>query len=115
MSKKIPINPDFAEFITDLSHGSVNQRLTEDLAQVVEAVQETGRVGELTIKLNVKLEGGMAVVNTEIKSKAPRAPLPGTMFFVGNNGSLHREDPRQTKMKSLDAPRLASVNVENEE
>ena len=108
-------NPDFAEFITDLSHGSVNQRLTEDLAKVVEAVQETGRTGELTIKLNVKLEGGMAVVNTEVKSKAPKPPLPGTMFFVGEKGLLHREDPRQTRMKTLDAPRLATIGTDREE
>lgn len=102
--------PSFSEFVTDLDHGRIDQLATERLAEVVRAVEETGKVGELVIRFAVKLEGKMAVVGCEIKSKVPEHPLHGTLFYVGGNGELLRDDPRQMPLKGLEAPRMRSVS-----
>ena len=51
----------------------------------------------------------MAAVGVEVKSKVPKHPLHGTLFHVGENGELLREDPRQLKMKGLEKPPLKTV------
>lgn len=101
--------PDFAEFITDLAHGNINQKLTEALAEVTDAVEETGKAGELTIKFQVRKEGKMAVVAVDVKKKVPEHPLHDTLFYIGDNGELLREDPRQLRLKGLDKPQLRRV------
>lgn len=109
---KTPLHPspDFSEFITDLDHGKINQKLTEELARVVDAVEDTGLVGELTVKLKVKREGKMATVHLDIRTKCPAHPLHATLFYFGVNGELLREDPRQLSLKTLDRPAIKAVN-----
>lgn len=106
--------PDFSEFVTDLADGRVNQRLTATIAEVCEAVQETGLVGEVTVKFIIKKESSRAVVAVEIKEKIPRHPEHATLFYFGNGG-LVREDPRQLKLKGLDAPKLKTVKDKDED
>ena len=106
--------PDFSEFVTDLAEGRVNQRLTETLAEVCEAVQETGLIGEVTVKFIIKKESNRALVAVEIKEKIPKLPEHATLFYFGNVGLL-REDPKQLKFKGLDAPRLKTVKTDKDE
>ena len=101
--------PDFATFITDLDHGKINQHLTEILAAVVAAVEDTGKVGEVTLKITVKKEGKMAIIGVDVKGKEPKHPLHGTLFYIGENGELLRDDPRQLSLKNLDKPPLKAV------
>ncbi len=101
--------PDFAAFVTDLHYGEINQKLTDRLAEVVRAVENTGRSGELTVKFSVKKEGEMAIIGVDIKAKAPEHPLHGTLFYMGGNGELLREDPRQLTLKNLDKPPMKTV------
>ncbi|HET6613626.1 MAG TPA: hypothetical protein VFG83_16620 [Kofleriaceae bacterium] len=95
---------DFADFITDLAHGRVHQQLGEAMQRIVSAVEDTGAEGSLTIKLKVTMDGVCAKVDVDAKEKIPREKMPGSMFFFGQNGSLHREDPRQLKLKAIDDP-----------
>lgn len=106
--------PDFSEFITDLAEGRVNQRLTATLAEVCEAVEDTGLVGELIVKFSVKKESGRAVVIVDIKEKVPKNPEHATLFYFGNGG-LIREDPKQLKFKGLDKPQLRTVKTTKDE
>ena len=107
--------PDFSEFVTDLAEGRVNQRLTETLAEVCEAVQETGLIGEVTVKFIIKKESNRALVAVEIKEKVPKLPEHATLFYFGNNGGILREDPKQLKFKGLEAPRLKTVKTDEDE
>lgn len=104
--------PDFSEFVTDLADGRVNQRLTATIAEICEAVQDTGLVGELNVKFTFKKESSRAIVAVEIKEKVPRHPEHATLFYFGNNG-LVREDPKQLTMKGLDAPKFKTVKDED--
>lgn len=101
---------DFATFITDIDYGKVNAKLGEKLSQLIAAVNEVGKAGTLTLKLNVKKENSVAIVTAECVTKIPEHPLNGSMFFFGEDGqSLHREDPRQLSLKDIDKPTLKTV------
>jgi hypothetical protein len=101
--------PSFSEFITDLDHGRIDQEATERLAELTRAVQETKKVGELTLKLSLKFESGRAIVVPEIKIKKPQHGLLGTLFYVGENGELLRDDPKQEVMKEILTPPMRAV------
>lgn len=100
--------PDFSEFVSGLAEGRVNQRLTETLAEVCEAVQETGLVGELIVKFSVKKMNSRALVEVDIKEKVPKHAEHATLFYFGNTG-LVRDDPKQLKFKGLDKPVMRTV------
>lgn len=92
---------DFAEFITDLDHGRVNQQLGDELQHIAEEVERTGQSGELTIRLKVKREGTMCAITIDSKNKVPKDPMHGSLFYFGSDGQLHREDPRQMRLRNL--------------
>lgn len=86
----------FADILRELGGGGVYDDLTAGLAEIVAAVQETRKVGELSIKLKIKPNGENSVmVSEEIKTKVPQATRGDTLFFTTSSGSLVRQDPRQ--------------------
>ncbi|MCH7703871.1 MAG: ATP-dependent 6-phosphofructokinase [Planctomycetes bacterium] len=85
---KLYETPDFSAFITDLAHGDINQKLTAALVEVTNAVEETGKVGELSVKFVLKKEGKMAIVAVDLKKKVPEHPMHGTLFYIGDNDSM---------------------------
>lgn len=110
MSNEISVHeaPDFATVVTDLADGTVNQRLSEKLAELVMAVEETGKSGTMTVKIGVKKEGTMAIVGVECTTKIPEHPMHGTLFHLGRAGALLRDDPRQLPLRNLSpVPRVA--------
>lgn len=113
MTQPVHEHPSFSEFITELSHGQVEQRLTEELAELTTAVEETGKVGTLTIKIHIKKEGSVAAVACESDMKKPKHPIHGSILHFGQNGALLREDPRQMKLKNLDPPKVRVLNQDS--
>lgn len=90
---------DFAEFLTEFNHGELNQQLGARLREVVAAVQEHKKVGELTVKFTIKHGGSTAIVVPEIKSKTPNTAPEGAAFYVREDGALVRNDPRQVTIE----------------
>ena len=99
MSEPIHATTTITQLISELHHGEIEQRLTSELAELVEAVQETGKLGTLTIKLHVKKEGSVAAVLIDSSLKKPKHPFHGSIMHFGQNGALLSEDPRQLKLK----------------
>ncbi len=106
---------DFAEWLCELDHGAVNQRLSEKLLQLGSAVQETGLAGTLTIKVSIKREGDMAKADVQVKADVPEHPMHGSLFFFGRSGSLHRDDPRQLSLRDLAPPKLKDADKDKKE
>ena len=104
---------DFCDLITSVNHGVAHQELSERLSKVVEAVEETGLAGEITVKIKIRKEGAMAIVNLEAASKVPQHKISPAMFYIGEAGSLHREDPRQLTLKALEKPPIRMVSRDN--
>lgn len=95
--------------ITDVLREYRNGRAV-DLAsarfnEVVQAVDETNKAGEITIKIKVKPQKGGGSEKTlaiEVKTKVPELDLPDATFFSDAEGDLHRTDPAQTEMRFRD-------------
>lgn len=71
------------------------------LAEVVRAVDETNKPGEVTITVKIKPDkGGGAGKNLAVlvKSKRPERDIPEAVFFSDPEGTLHRSDPTQSEM-----------------
>ena len=68
----------------------------EKLRKVIAAVQETGKVGSLVIRLDVKpADGGIeaVVVTDKLTEKIPEKTRIGSLAFITKDGDLSRTDP----------------------
>lgn len=93
----------FGEILIDLASGDVEKRLTNDLAELVRAVEETGDKGTLILKLEVNKGPKVTHVSAKIETKLPKTPLESTAFFTDERGGLHVENPRQARFPFGDA------------
>ena len=92
-----------ADVIKELSSGQVYDDLTTKLGEIVTAVLETRKQGELSVKLTVKPNGdGSVRVNADVKQKVPEPARGETLFFATSSGSLIRNDPRQAEFALRD-------------
>lgn len=99
---------DILDILEELDHGQVTQRLSEKLAEVVAAVEETGKSGSITLKITVKKEGVHAMVGCDVKVTTPEHPTHGTLFWFAG-GALLRENPKQLKLSELPKPPMKMV------
>jgi hypothetical protein len=106
--------PDFSSIIEDLDHGQVNINASAQLAELVQAVHETGDSGKLVLTLNVSQEGTMCVIKPQVKTSVPRPNAAPSMFFYGKDpGEITREDPRQLALRSIYPSKDAPVDLRN--
>ena len=88
------------DILRDIRKGRPVEEATQALADIVRAVDETGKPGSVTITLHVKPNkhgGPEKQLIAEIKAKRPvRAPA---IFFSDRDGDLHRVDPNQEEME----------------
>lgn len=103
--------------ITDLlrehRRGQTIDDLTEALHDLVAAVAEQRKAGQMTITIDVRPAGNSDAyaVKIEHKVKLPKGE-PGTaMFFVSPDNNLVREDPRQATMELREVPTTAARSL----
>lgn len=104
------------DVLRDIRRGRAVEQATRLLAEVVRAVDETGKPGTVTLTLTVKPEKGGGSQKTllcSVKHKKPEADIPEAVFFSDEDGDLHRSDPHQSEMftdaaKSAGADALAA-------
>ncbi len=92
--------------ITDVLRTLRNGLLLEDFAdqlqELVNAVESTGKGGSITLKLDVKpfaKHGGAMVVKDTLKLTAPKIESSGTILFATPEGNLQRKDPNQDDLQ----------------
>lgn len=95
----------FLDTLRDIRQGAVIDELGEELAELVQAVRETGRRGELTFTLTVRpaSKGNVDVLALEdsVKVKRPKPERGTSIVYAQPDGSLSRRDPRQPEMTGL--------------
>ncbi len=97
----------FSEWLTDHAQGQADDEMTAAVAEVVQQVAHLGKKGKVTMTVNIEPVGsGGRTVATECKVvAAPPLPDPeGSIFYIGEGGSLHREDPYQERLDLRQAP-----------
>lgn len=90
----------FAEFLDGIDRGRVSDEAAAKLAELVEAVTDTGRKGTLTLSIVVEPWKG-SDANVEVTASASLkkpAPNHGGVFFVGPRYQLSRDDPSMDPM-----------------
>jgi hypothetical protein len=94
------------DILREIRKGRPVEEATQALADVVRAVDETGKKGSVTITLNIipsKHGGPEKTLVCEVKSKKPIADIAPAVFFSDQDGDLFRVDPRQEEMALSEA------------
>src|SRR5258708_7403998 len=96
---------DLLSVLMDMRSGQVAADINAKFNEMVSAVLDTAAEGELIIKLKVKpskMGTGGAVLEVETKHeckmKKPELEIGRSVFFVGEDGRLTRDDPKQVDM-----------------
>ncbi|MDB5988887.1 MAG: hypothetical protein JWQ10_290 [Herbaspirillum sp.] len=92
----------FTDVLRDMRFGETLDELGEEFNKLVQAVENTGRAGEMTLQIKLKPSTAGAIELTDlVKVKLP-APQKGTsLFFATPEGNLVRNDPRQKEIPGL--------------
>jgi len=92
----------FIDTLRDIEYGHLLEELADVQQEVVDAVMETGKKGQITITLNYNPEGqGQVTIATDLKKKIPALPRGKSLFFVTPDRNLSRQDPRQMEISGL--------------
>lgn len=84
--------------------GHLNGRTAEEISaefhQLLDAVREHGKRGQMTITLVVEppangVDNAPLPIGVESAIKAPKATAPKALYFLDNDGNPVRDDPRQ--------------------
>lgn len=89
---------EFASFLLDINKGQSHVELSEKLRDLITKVQETGKPGSLTYKVEVKPEAGtegIVIVTDQIAVKLPAGERRKSLFFVDGDNNLVRDNPQQ--------------------
>ncbi|QGH62718.1 hypothetical protein [Serratia proteamaculans] len=104
----------FSQQLTYLNKGSLNDELTEQLAQVVKAVRETGKAGSITLTLKVgmlnKANEDVVKISPVVAYKIPEGERAETIMWSTADGDLLRNDPQQPGAAEL--KQVASTDTE---
>lgn len=82
-----------------LDGGAFLDNASEELAQLVRRVDETGKAGQLTIKLEVKRASAGAIsIVPAVTAKVPEPKPDPTLLWATVEGNLTTDNPRQQKL-----------------
>lgn len=87
----------FSKFLGEIHNGRTDEDITNELKELVRAVETTRKKGCLTVEVRASMDGDMLVLEFGSKVKIPKAKRPGVMRFV-QNGELYEDDPRQLSL-----------------
>lgn len=92
----------FSQHVAYINKGSLDDELTEVLAEVIKAVRETGKKGSVTLILNCSMlnvrDEDVMKITPDVKFNVPKLALADTIMFSTSDGDLLRDDPDQIKM-----------------
>jgi hypothetical protein len=87
----------FADILMALNRGKTHAELSRQMQQLVAAVQETGKKGQISLTIAIsptKSDGVLEVIDT-VAVKAPTHTRAASLFYADDDANLVREDPRQ--------------------
>lgn len=113
----------FLGFLQQQRNGVLHDELTQKLSQLVAAVQDTDKGGELTLKITVKPASageGTVTVADKVTLKLPELERHATLYYTTPDHNLQRQDPNQrdldlavvpTQARSAAPPQVATPPV----
>lgn len=86
----------FLDNMVSYGLGKVVDEMADLQQKIVEAARETGKVGELTLKLKFKRSGPHGlIVEPTVTSKVPKHPIKTVEMFADEDNYLHEDNPAQ--------------------
>ncbi|WP_377271880.1 hypothetical protein [Peterkaempfera sp. SMS 1(5)a] len=102
---------EFASFLIGHLSGRVHDQISEEMHQLLEAVNAHGKKGQLTITVTVEppkgaVDGGPVTIAVDSAVKAPKPVAPPAIYFLDRDGNATRNDPRQVAFdfRTADGP-----------
>lgn len=99
----------FTNFLQELQDGGINHELSDQLNELVRAIDSTGKAGSLTlrVKISPNKRTGMVFVDTEIKLNNPIHDRPSSMFYIDpHDSNLVRNNPKQMNFDDLQVKKI---------
>lgn len=98
----------FSMFLIDLNDGSTHAALTGDLAELLQAVKNTGKTGSMTLKIKIvpaNRNGDVdkITVVADRKLELPKPEQPSDFFWLTDDAEPSRLHPRQHSLDLRDA------------
>jgi hypothetical protein len=89
-----------AETLRHIGAGAFIDQASDQLAELVAAVDERGKGGSLTLQITIKKasRGGAMNVTGKITVKKPAEELMEALLFATPEGNLVADDPHQQKL-----------------
>lgn len=111
----------FTLILAELNDGSTAAGLTADIAELLAAVQRSGRSGSLTLKIKVapttksQATGSVDKVNltAERKLELPKPEAPTDFYWLTDDAQLTRNHPRQQSLELRDVSESGVVSSNN--
>ena len=91
---------DFLAFLAAINKGRTVRELGEQLGQLVAAIEQAGKGGTLTLRIDVKPAGksDALTVTDQVQVKLPKLARAESIFFPDENHHLVRSNPNQPAM-----------------
>lgn len=111
----MPVRP-ITDALRHLGAGCLIDDASDAMASLVQAVDQTGKAGSLTIKISLrKATAGALAVTGAVTVKKPAEPPIESLMFPTPEGNLLTEDPRQNKLDlkpvAVEAKELKTVTA----
>jgi len=105
IEKKIDKKQQFLDNMTRFGLGKVLEEMADYQNQVVEGVRETGKVGELTLKLKFKkYDKHGVIVEPVVTHKIPKLPIKPVEMWADDSNYLHDHNPDQLTHENVVTP-----------
>ena len=106
----------FSKWLFSQRDGATHSELTDALAAVALAVMETGKAGEITLKIRIskasRQGGHQMFIADQITAKPPEPDRDETLFFFDEDSfSLSRRDPHQQELPLQELPRTKPTTL----
>lgn len=105
-----PKHRPFSELIEEFNDGQTHAELTTSTHEVLSRLQDivsmdSGKAkGTLTLKIGFELnDKGVVAISADIKTNVPKRKIAVVPMWMDRNGTLTDENPKQQKIKFLDA------------
>ncbi|GGA80623.1 hypothetical protein GCM10011369_23200 [Neiella marina] len=110
MSEQQQHTTPFSQTLAYLEKGCLDAELSEQLADVIKGVRDTGKQGTVTLQLKVSLMKGTedtVSITSSVNSKVPQLDRAQTIMWSTYDGDLIRNDPNQ---RALDLKTVETTN-----
>ena len=84
--------------LRQLQGGALLDKASDMLADIVRAVEETGKSGKFALTIDLKKVGATVSLIAKLSDKTPEAPPEAYYFYATVEGNLTVDNPHQRKL-----------------